>query len=264
MSSPTSALCSPPLAPPPWLRRPSSRLDSQTSLSLPTSACYLLSLRHNPFTSLVPLPPPPLRLSAAMTTNGTSKPRLDRAASKTMASQTLLPRLPVPKLEDTMNKYLKALEVSLSHPTGYEWAVGWERPTGGPRGRGGELARTSARPASCSTLPGRNPIVAVSSSSSLELTLAPLGLFAGSARPRGARRHGGGGANVPLGSGPGAEAARQADKVLGGSRILHRGVLVRVIPRTDRVGKSFLARCLFMRLDRSLGRETSSRAVNLS
>lgn len=47
-----------------------------------------------------------------MATNGTSKPKLDRATSKTMASQTKLPKLPVPKLEDTMRKYLQALEVS--------------------------------------------------------------------------------------------------------------------------------------------------------
>jgi hypothetical protein len=42
-------------------------------------------------------------MSALTTTNG---------VSKTLANQKTLPKLPVPALEDTLNKYLRALSVS--------------------------------------------------------------------------------------------------------------------------------------------------------
>jgi hypothetical protein len=48
--------------------------------------------------------------------NGLPSPRTTgpapAKASKTYAGQAQLPKLPVPKLEDTMRKYLRALEVS--------------------------------------------------------------------------------------------------------------------------------------------------------
>ena len=86
--------------------RPSTTIT--THPNKPTSLLDTSQTHNQPHFLTTDLPP------SALGMNGSTKPKLDRATSKTMASQTKLPRLPVPKLEDTMKNYLRALEVSLA------------------------------------------------------------------------------------------------------------------------------------------------------